>query len=1001
MSKYSETIGSFLRTGNYPLEANYIFDSEEELVQFFENTTNKETLHKGLLKIVDENGEQFLYWVIENEGELKFSKLISSSTLELLNTLKENLEKEITDREEADSTLRETITRFLTTVDELDSKINTLPELQNFLEGYSDTDKLQTILQNLASEIKGNPLKVQTLADLETALLALTQVTKNRADNLQSELDQTQIGVGLSGDGSYNADQETHYLKNATSVMNALKILDGLIRRLNYEFEDTDSIELLPTTDEDTNVTTLRANVKIAEDSDIEIQKDGLQYKLETEYLDGVLTIKVNGEVRSTHNIGLSAIVDDAFYDVQNEKIVIIFKLPNDEVQRVEIPADKIITEWDVDNSGTVELTRTRVINGPDTLSANVKAATSKSLGGVICKGTSEYIGGPTALFPHVRNSGEIYIPVFANNNTLNTSYSQYPPSLGLSASSGISLQTTSFNVSNQDTPREGAYNLATEGLTYNVQKELQAEIDTIKTETVNTTYAELKQLVADNGLKPGNIYRITDYEFTTTQEATKSAEHPFDILLTAETTNTFLTKARALPREGDTYYQHVDLTKWEVEYTFDNNKAVHIWADEENGKGVITYLKDDKGNEAYYDFKNALFERRWVDFKEEYFKLTGCHNGWDEAAGHSRINDETVNVNFWEYTSNRYHRWIVPTGATFFGTQNWQVGTINEEKGVQWCFTFSNHEVKDVDHTNKVITFGPPFTDGSIISEDDTLSPLYTGEEYDGPSHWVVKNNVIKPYKDGTGAIHLPDIVVFGSAQRINKGRCCQNNYFEQTRHLTIRAYGSHDCSFVKIDDAILGWYLLENFRTAPATANTDLGRTYHIVATEIGGSMDYVSTVCFGSVFTGTLNGWLRQSTFVDEVQGLDCNCSMYGIYMEKPIRNVQFGPDGWSTGWRSNGQANTNPVWCDQAIENCIIRGKGEGNLTKLRSSETLKNMDITIKGNPCNVPVNPWPNSRYKWELDITGSTINKDFSIDRFIDERATPIDITYINDIEL
>ena len=36
--------------------------------------------------------------------------------------------------------------------------------------------------------------------------------------NLQTELDQTQVGVGLSGDGAYNPDKETYYLKDATSV---------------------------------------------------------------------------------------------------------------------------------------------------------------------------------------------------------------------------------------------------------------------------------------------------------------------------------------------------------------------------------------------------------------------------------------------------------------------------------------------------------------------------------------------------------------------------------------------------------------------------------------------------------------------------------------------------------------------------------------------------------------------------------------------------------------
>ena len=34
MSKYSEMAGSFIRTGGYPLEADYIFESEEKLKEF-------------------------------------------------------------------------------------------------------------------------------------------------------------------------------------------------------------------------------------------------------------------------------------------------------------------------------------------------------------------------------------------------------------------------------------------------------------------------------------------------------------------------------------------------------------------------------------------------------------------------------------------------------------------------------------------------------------------------------------------------------------------------------------------------------------------------------------------------------------------------------------------------------------------------------------------------------------------------------------------------------
>lgn len=75
MSQYSETIGSFTRTGNYPLEANYIFQSEEELKQFYSDPIQKATLHEGLFKIVKTENEQFLYWVVNGENGLEFKKL--------------------------------------------------------------------------------------------------------------------------------------------------------------------------------------------------------------------------------------------------------------------------------------------------------------------------------------------------------------------------------------------------------------------------------------------------------------------------------------------------------------------------------------------------------------------------------------------------------------------------------------------------------------------------------------------------------------------------------------------------------------------------------------------------------------------------------------------------------------------------------------------------------------------------------------------------------------
>lgn len=78
MSQYSETVGSFTRTGNYPLEANYIFNSEDELKQFYSDPIRKTTLHEGLLKVVSNENGQALYWVVNGNNGLEFRKVDAS-----------------------------------------------------------------------------------------------------------------------------------------------------------------------------------------------------------------------------------------------------------------------------------------------------------------------------------------------------------------------------------------------------------------------------------------------------------------------------------------------------------------------------------------------------------------------------------------------------------------------------------------------------------------------------------------------------------------------------------------------------------------------------------------------------------------------------------------------------------------------------------------------------------------------------------------------------------
>lgn len=152
-TEYVQTFGSFVRNSNYPLEANYIFNSEEELKQWEE--ANRKYLHEGLFKVVVTEDVQTLYWY--DNGT--FNPLIKSDSLENLATILKDFE-------------------------------------------------LHGSLQDLLTDLQNK--------------------TTSKLNSLQQELDETQAGVGLNGDGSFDQlnMKNTTYLDGSRSVIEALKALD-------------------------------------------------------------------------------------------------------------------------------------------------------------------------------------------------------------------------------------------------------------------------------------------------------------------------------------------------------------------------------------------------------------------------------------------------------------------------------------------------------------------------------------------------------------------------------------------------------------------------------------------------------------------------------------------------------------------------------------------------------------------------------------------------------
>ena len=145
---------------------------------------------------------------------------------------------------------------------------------------------------------------------------------------------------------------------------------------------------------------------------------------------------------------------------------------------------------------------------------------------------------------------------------------------------------------------------------------------------SVKITWSEVKALMDNSQLVPGQQYRIIDYTCTTTQAATKSAGHVFDIIVTADSESVLNEEARAIKHDEDTYFTNSDLNAWKIWYCIDNDTTRFAWADGTNGKGVIYRMIDEFGNDCPYDFKNIQFYRQWDEAKQLWRTIPNGNTG-------------------------------------------------------------------------------------------------------------------------------------------------------------------------------------------------------------------------------------------------------------------------------------------------------------------------------------------------------------------------------------
>lgn len=168
----------------------------------------------------------------------------------------------------------------------------------------------------------------------------------------------------------------------------------------------------------------------------------------------------------------------------------------------------------------------------------------------------------------------------------------------------------------------------------------------------ITITYAELKALRDNGELIMGRQYKIIDYVCTSTNANTQVESHPFDVIVVADSESTLNENARAALKDGDAYYNVSDvsdniLESWEIKYCIDNDSDRFAWADSTNGKGVIYYMKDDRGNECPYDFKQIKFKRLKVTASTLVPTLVGGYVAPSVTASRSDITADEANPEY------------------------------------------------------------------------------------------------------------------------------------------------------------------------------------------------------------------------------------------------------------------------------------------------------------------------------------------------------------------
>ncbi len=333
-------------------------------------------------------------------------------------------------------------------------------------------------------------------------------------------------------------------------------------------------------------------------------------------------------------------------------------------------------------------------------------------------------------------------------------------------------------------------------------------------------TYAELAEMKRGGTLVPGQQYRITDYMTKTNSHYRyyytngqfvyimyRSAEHPFDLIVTAVSSSEFDCMAKAVHSARDTggYFANADLDQWQVWYDFDgdcrygwSNHAIETEYDgfakrfpggDTSGAHPYAWRKDD-GGIIYTDSAEPSETDKWYDDNNTSGVTIGEGNVGEHYGVIYRMIDEYNNDCPYDFKNIQFLRSPIyegyPNAGKYLSDMLINQYNTNSQMVFEnelWMYTFT--AVKDVDGENY------EYLDATLLNDD-----VYHEIPELTPQRNIVHSNVIKPWWNKQSLVApnrlellLNDIVFVNSIERVysstysaywHRGFQCYGNKFE-----------------------------------------------------------------------------------------------------------------------------------------------------------------------------------------------------------------------------